>query len=300
MAIPPNNKLLGILATRFMKNPKISVIIPVYNKEKTLKQCLSSVLNQTYKNYEVIIVDNNSNDKSKEIIREFGKKNKKMRYLFESKISRGAARRKGGVNAKGEIILMIDSDCIVPKNWIKEIIEPIIKYKQVAVQGMIKPTVLNYWSRHIQEENKKSIKKMLKEGEFNWLRTGNFAIKRSVLRDVGYTNPDLVYAEDEELMVKLRLKNYKLYFKNTVVFHDYPKNPLELFKKKFKYGEWTSKIRKMYGDKKWVFLPETPVNHLRYILGITSDLLSLNKDIWYNLVSGIAWRAGRFYGWLIK
>ena len=52
-----------------MKNPKVSVTIPVYNGQRTLRHCLSSVLNQTYKNYEVIVVDNNSTDKTKEIIK---------------------------------------------------------------------------------------------------------------------------------------------------------------------------------------------------------------------------------------
>ena len=42
-----------------MKNPKVSIIIPVYNGEKTLKQCLNSIVKQTYKNYEVIVIDNN-------------------------------------------------------------------------------------------------------------------------------------------------------------------------------------------------------------------------------------------------
>ena len=72
-----------------LKDPKTSVIIPVYNGEKTLKQCLDSVLNQTYKNYEVIVVDNNSTDKTKEIIKDFQKKNEKVRKnarrLVESK-----------------------------------------------------------------------------------------------------------------------------------------------------------------------------------------------------------------------
>ena len=67
-----------------MKIPKISVIIPVYNGEKTLRQCLNSVLNQTYGNYEIIIVNNNSTDKTKEIIKEFQLKNtfsKRRTYL---------------------------------------------------------------------------------------------------------------------------------------------------------------------------------------------------------------------------
>ena len=55
--------------------PKITVIIPVYNGEQTLPQCLSSVLVQTYRNYEVIVIDNNSNDATKKIIIDFSSPN---------------------------------------------------------------------------------------------------------------------------------------------------------------------------------------------------------------------------------
>ncbi len=101
-----------------MKNSKVSVIIPIHNSEKTIKQCLTSVLNQTYKNYETIVVDNNSTDNSKSIINSFQNKNKEIKYFFEKRIGRGFARNKGLKEAKGEIIIMTDSDCIVPQNCI--------------------------------------------------------------------------------------------------------------------------------------------------------------------------------------
>ena len=63
-----------------MQNPKVSVIIPVYNGERTLRHFLKSILDQTYKNYEVIVVDNNSTDKTKDIIKEFQTKDNKIKY----------------------------------------------------------------------------------------------------------------------------------------------------------------------------------------------------------------------------
>ena len=56
------------------KQPKISIIIPVYNTSKYLKKCLNSVINQTYKNYNVIIVNDGSTDNSLDIIKEYIKK----------------------------------------------------------------------------------------------------------------------------------------------------------------------------------------------------------------------------------
>ena len=80
---------------------EVSIIIPVYNGEKTLRQCLSSVLNQTHENYEVIVVDNNSTDRTEELIKEFQDKGRKMEYLFEPQRGRGAARNTGERTAKG-------------------------------------------------------------------------------------------------------------------------------------------------------------------------------------------------------
>jgi glycosyltransferase involved in cell wall biosynthesis len=281
-----------------MKNPKVSVVIPVYNEEKTLPECLSSVLKQNYENYEVIVVDNNSTDATKKMIKQWQKKSKKIRYLFERKMGRGAARYSGGVNAKGEIILMTDADCLVPKNWIKEMIEPIINHKQVTVQGSKKPIIQNYWTKHIMKERQKFANS--KDRISGRLDTANLAIKKSVLKEVGYTNRDLVYCEDLELSIKLKITNYILYFKNIAVFHHFPSTPLELSKKTFRYGEWNSRIRNLYRDKKEVFPIEPPMSHLRYLLGIASNLVFLHKDLKYNLVTGLSWRAGRLYGWLKK
>jgi len=129
---------------------EVSIIIPVYNGEKTLRQCLNSVLNQTYENYEVIVVDNNSTDKTKDIIKEFQDKSRKMKYLFEPQRGRGAARNTGERTAKGNIVLMTDSDCIVPNDWIRHMIKPIINEGYDAVQGFESSATKDFWSRHQQ------------------------------------------------------------------------------------------------------------------------------------------------------
>jgi len=283
-----------------MKSPKVSIIIPVYNGEKTLRECLDSVLNQTHKNYEVIAVDNNSIDKTKDIIKEFQKKNKKIRYLFEPKIGRGAARHKGEINAKSGIILITDSDCIVSKTWIKEMTKPIIKDKQIAVQGIKKPIVINYWTKHIQKEEEKLMRIRIKDKKIGLLDTANFAIKKSVLKDVGYTNPHLIYGEDTELMIKLKIKGYDIYFKKFPVLHYHPDTFSKVFKKFFKRGEWNQRIKKIYKSEKEIFPDESLFNHFSYLCGISLELLTFRKNFKYDFVTGIAWRAGGFYGWIKK
>lgn len=87
----------------------VSVIIPVYNSSKYLKECIDSVLNQTYKNIEVIIIDDNSTDNSVDIINSY--KDKRIKLIkFKENSGVSACRNKGIELAKGDYITFIDSD----------------------------------------------------------------------------------------------------------------------------------------------------------------------------------------------
>lgn len=90
---------------------KFSIIIPVYNNKKWLSKCFDSILNQTYTNYEVIIVDDMSTDGGMEIIREYEKKFKDCKVIInKSKRLNGGSRNVGIVEATGDYIICIDCD----------------------------------------------------------------------------------------------------------------------------------------------------------------------------------------------
>lgn len=92
------------------KSPLISVIIPVYNVEKYLRQCLDSVLNQTYTNYEVIMVDDGSTDSSYDICLEYCKKDGRFKAFHKENGGASTARNVGLKESKGEYIFFLDSD----------------------------------------------------------------------------------------------------------------------------------------------------------------------------------------------
>lgn len=96
---------------------KVSVIIPVYNEEEYIEECLKSVLNQTQPADEIIVIDNNSTDKTPEILKKFPQ----VRVINEKKQGMIPARNKGFDSAKGDIIARTDADTRVPRNWIKRI-----------------------------------------------------------------------------------------------------------------------------------------------------------------------------------
>lgn len=97
-----------------MKSPLVSVIIPALNSEKFIDQCLNSIKNQTYKNVEVIVVDNNSTDKTKQIAKRYTK------LVFNKGPERSAQINFGAQNAKGKYLYRVDSDFIVEPKVIEQ------------------------------------------------------------------------------------------------------------------------------------------------------------------------------------
>ena len=93
-----------------MNTPKVSVIIPVYNTEKYLRECLDSVANQTLRDIEIICVDDGSTDNSLAILREYAAKDNRVTVLTQKNINAGAARNHGMLYAKGKYLSFLDSD----------------------------------------------------------------------------------------------------------------------------------------------------------------------------------------------
>jgi len=102
--------------------PKISVIIPVYNVEKYLRQCLDSVVNQTLKDIEIICVNDGSTDNSQQILEEYAKKDKRIKLINQENQGQSVARNVGIKVSSGEFVSFIDSDDLLPTNDILEIL----------------------------------------------------------------------------------------------------------------------------------------------------------------------------------
>lgn len=96
-----------------MITPKISVIVPVYKAEKYLHRCVDSILAQTFQDFEVILIDDGSPDKSGEICDEYAKKDSRVRVFHKENGGVSSARNLGLDNAKGEWVYFIDADDIL-------------------------------------------------------------------------------------------------------------------------------------------------------------------------------------------
>ena len=102
--------------------PKISVIVPVYNVEKYLNRCIDSILNQSYSDFELILVDDGSPDNSGKICDEYAQMDERVRVIHKENGGVSLARNAGIDNARGEYITFIDSDDSIKGNFLESAI----------------------------------------------------------------------------------------------------------------------------------------------------------------------------------
>ena len=100
---------------------KYSIIVPAYNTEKYIDKCLKSIFSNTYKNFEVIIVNDGSTDKTEDIINKYIKKYDNIIYIKQKNMGLSLARNNGVKKATGDYLLFIDSDDYVEKNLLENI-----------------------------------------------------------------------------------------------------------------------------------------------------------------------------------
>lgn len=120
----------------------ISIVIPVYNVEKYISECLDSVINQTYSNLQIILIDDGSTDRSGIICDEYSKRDKRIEVVHQPNAGAGAAKNTGLNLIKGEYFSIIDSDDFLDLNYYKNMLDSMIKYDVDVVQCRFR----NYFS----------------------------------------------------------------------------------------------------------------------------------------------------------
>lgn len=125
-----------------MRNPKITVVVPIYNVEKYLAECLNSIIKQTFKDWECVLVDDGSIDNSGDICEIYVQKDSRFKVIHKKNGGLSSSRNVGLEVAKGEFISFIDSDDWIDKNFLSSLYNTIIKYDSDVVScGYIKEYV---------------------------------------------------------------------------------------------------------------------------------------------------------------
>jgi len=119
--------------------PKVSVIVPVYNVEKYIDECLQSILNQTYSNIEIILVDDGSTDRSSEICDGYAAQDERIRIIHKKNGGLSSARNAGLRIVSGTYVTFVDSDDCIATRYVEILVKVILKYKVSIVY-----TQMNY------------------------------------------------------------------------------------------------------------------------------------------------------------
>lgn len=101
-----------------MSNPEYSIIIPVYNSEKCLKRCIDSILNQTFVNFELILIDDGSSDDSLNICKKYQSFDSRINVIHKDNGGVSSARNVGLDHSRGKYIVFVDSDDFVDQDML--------------------------------------------------------------------------------------------------------------------------------------------------------------------------------------
>lgn len=193
---------------------KFSIVIPVYNSGKYINECLDSVINQTFKDIEIICIDDGSTDNSLSILKEYEEKDNRIKVLSQEHRGVGAARNYGMELAKGEYINFLDSDDKISANTLKSVNKFFEGNKDLDVVAI--PIFffneynheLNY-KFNLEEDPKNRVIDLNKNYENVQASVSSAFIKASSIGDLKF-NEELSYNEDLIFINKLLLESKKI------------------------------------------------------------------------------------------
>ena len=214
----------------------VSVIIPTFNSAYTLKPCLKSIKKQSYNPIEIIIVDNFSKDKTREIAKEFNAK------IFEIKTERAKARNAGIKQANGMYIFSLDSDMELEIDVIKECVSKINSIDNAG--GVIIPEISvgkSFWVKVRNFERSFYSDTKIESARF---------FKKEILEDLGGYEEDIVFFEESTLPQKIERNGFRIDLRITshILHHEENFNFFKWLKKKFYYAQKIGPYLKKYNQ----------------------------------------------------
>jgi glycosyltransferase involved in cell wall biosynthesis len=217
--------------------PLISIIIPVYNTEKYLEECLLSVQTQDYKNIEVIIIDDGSRDNSAAICKAFTEKDSRFRYFYQENAGVSTARNNALKMANGELIAFVDSDDCVKPDMYTSMYKIMSETSSDVVITSAEAIVNGVWQGEAASvevellDTKSAIIEMHKSEKFAGA-VWNKLIRRETLDGVEFSS-DIAIGEDFLFCWQVLLRSRQVAFSNNRKY-GYRQNPTSAMNSTFK------------------------------------------------------------------
>lgn len=206
------------------KNNLVSVVIPAYNEERDIGVCLDSLNKQSYNNIEIIVVDDGSTDKTREIVKSF----RKVKLVFGEHKGPGFSRNLGARITKGAVLVFVDSDMTFEKDYISNLVRPIFQGKTIGTAHGVEyaTNMNNRWARCWGRIRVNPSETSEKEGVI--FR----AIRKDIFLEKGGFDPKYGYADDQTFFIKYMMKSVLV--PDAVCYH----RNAESLKEVYKQSRW--------------------------------------------------------------
>lgn len=280
----------------FYMDKLVSVIIPVYNVEKYIEKCLESVLNQSYKKLEILIINDGSKDKSEEKYKKY-LKDKRIKVIKQKNEGLSSARNTGIINSSGDYIMFVDSDDWIDKNCIEYCLKELLEDDYEVI---IFPYISEYRNKSIVRnlfvEEKKFEEKKIKEdllskllGKDNnplTLENLNTAwgklYKKRIISEIKFLDTSEIGTEDCLFNINVFYFSKKIKYINECYYH-YRKDNIDSLTKTYKKELFSRWCRLYYEMSNFIDnkkLDESYKKNLnnRVILNIFSLLLNISDS----------------------
>jgi glycosyltransferase involved in cell wall biosynthesis len=189
--------------------PEVSIIVPAYNEENYIERLIESVLKQTFKDFELIIIDDCSTDRTSQIIKSYN--DSRIRYLRnDTNFGVSKSRNIGIDHAGGEYVFFIDADCIPLVNWIESGLKSLSENKKDSVGGYGK---VRYATSLV------SISDRIVESDNELLPGGNMVFKKKYLKLIGGMEQEFTAQEDRDLAFRIRKYGEIVFSEDMIVVH---------------------------------------------------------------------------------
>ncbi len=204
------------------KNELVSIILPTYNEDKYIRICLESLLNQSYSNTEIIVIDDGSIDLTRKIVNSF--KKYKVKLITTTHGGPGKARNEAVSIAKGKILVFADGDMVYDKNYIKKLIHPILNNSCIGTYTTSEyvANIDNIWAKcgHINSNSMTDTRVI----------DTSHNIYRAIIKDIFISssrfNPSSGYVDDR-LYLRKGLESKPV--TNAICYHYNPETLIDVF-----------------------------------------------------------------------
>ncbi|MFC1711439.1 glycosyltransferase family 2 protein [Patescibacteria group bacterium] len=245
---------------------KVSIIISVYNESKYIRKCLESLLVQTFKEFEIIVIDDGSTDKSSEILADFLKQKKNIQFLKLKHGGPAIARNLGVDKSKGDILVFLDGDMYFEKDFLQTLVNPIVSKKAKGTYSTEEYVAnwKNIWARCWNYNWNLKHKKRISLNSSDQQKDFRAILKEEFLKVGGFDNTG--YTDTWSLAKKL---GYKPKPTNAKYYHYNPSTLKEVYNQ----AKWIGKRKHKGGllGKIFLIIKNTPLFSL--ILGFKKSVL---------------------------